>query len=108
MGVEAVQKVMTVLPDRFDDDEGRIRRNRAEDLHAALLTIDKAVLFCGIAGMASPSLKSFGANGGHDGLFGARLGGPASLIGSQSQIAVSDQDDGFGHFHILACGIVGR
>ena len=35
--------VVAVLPDRFDHDERRVRRNLAEHLHAVLLAVDEPV-----------------------------------------------------------------
>ena len=106
MRIEPVQQVMAVLPDGFDDDERGVDGNIAKDFHAALLTIDEAVLFDGVIGVAAPDFEPVAANGGHHGLFDARLGGPTLLIGGESQIANGNEDDRFGHFHILACGTV--
>ena len=64
------------------------------------------MLLDGIVGVAAPNLEALAADRGHDGLFGARLRRPALLVGGEPQIAVGDQDDGFGHLHILACGMV--
>src|ERR1700730_3919567 len=97
---------MAVLPDRFDHYQWSLRGDVAEDLHAAFLAIDEAMLLDGIVGMAAPNLEAFTADRSHDGLFGAQLRRPALLVGGESQIAVSDQDDRIGHFHILACGMV--
>ena len=60
MGGEPGQHVMAVLPDGFDDDQRRIWRDVAEDLHAALLAVDEAVLFDGIVGMAAADFAAFG------------------------------------------------
>src|SRR5260370_11093257 len=106
MRVEAVQQMMAVLPDCFHYNQGSALRNIAEALHAALLAVDEAVLLDRIVRMAAPDLEAFGANGGHYGLFGAQLRRPALLVGGESQIAVSDKNDGIGHSHILACGMV--
>src|SRR4029077_18147259 len=97
MGVEAVQKMMAVLPDRFHYYEGSMLGNISEDLHAALLAVDEAVLLDQIVRVASPDLEAFAADSGHDGPFGAQLRRPALLVGGESQIAVGDQDAELGH-----------
>src|SRR5437867_11732674 len=93
---------MAVLPDSLDDNQRRIRRNTAEDLHAPLLAVDEAMLFGGIARMPAPDLDAFGANGGHDRLLGAGLRRPALLVRGKPQIAAGDHDHSIGHSHILA------
>ena len=64
----------------------------------------KPCCFTGIEGMPAFHFKPFAADGFHDGLFGARLGGPAFLIGGKAQVAVGDHDDRFGHGNILTLG----
>ena len=53
MAVEAVQDVMAVLPHRLDHHQGRAGRDAAEHFHSALLAIDEAVTFGGIAGVTA-------------------------------------------------------
>ena len=102
MAVEAVQDVMAILPHRLDHHQRRIGRDAAEHFHSALLAIDEAVTFGGIAGVTAFDRAAQTANGAHDGFLGARLGRPASLVGGQAQIAVCDYDDRIWHDHILA------
>jgi hypothetical protein len=76
--------MMAVLPDRFHHDQGRIRRQRAENFHPALLAIDESVAFLGVAGMSATNVAAFASDGLHDDLFGLRLRGPTSLVGAQT------------------------
>src|SRR6185437_15964410 len=107
--IEAVQNVMAILPDGLDDDQGRRGWNLAEHFHAALLAIDKAVLFGWIERVAALCFRAETADGGGDGLFGAFLRGPAFLIGREPQISARDENNGFCHCtHILSHASRGR
>ncbi len=88
MAVEAVQDVMAVLPNSLHHHQGRAGRDAAEHFHSALLAIDEAVTFNGVAGVTAFDRAAQAANGAHNGFFGARLGRPAFAVGRQAQIAV--------------------
>jgi hypothetical protein len=107
MAVEAVQDVMAILPDRLDHHQRRAGRDAAEHFHAALLAIDEAVTFGGVAGVAAFDRAAQPPDGAHDGFLGARLGRPAFLVGGQAQIAVRNQDDRIWHDHIFASRAAG-
>src|ERR1700722_140182 len=98
--------MMAVLPDGFYHDERRIFGNVAEYFHAALLAIDKAVLLLGIEGMAAPDFEARVPNSGHHCVLAFRLRRPALLVRGQPEVAIGYKDNGIGHSHILACGIV--
>jgi hypothetical protein len=92
-----MQNVVAILPDGFDHHQRSLARDFPEDLHAALLAVNETVLFGGVEGMAAAHLAAGGADRGHDGLLGAILGGPASLVGGETQVAIGDKDDGLLH-----------
>jgi hypothetical protein len=87
MSEKAGQNVMAILPDRLDHHQRRGGRDAAEHFHSALLAIDKAVAFGRVAGMTAFDGATQLPDGAHDGFFGARLGRPTFLVGSQAQIA---------------------
>ncbi len=97
MRVESVQQVMAVLPHRLHNHQWRGGRDRAKDLHAALLAVDEAVALGRVDVVAAPRREPLGSDGGCDRLFDALLRGPASLVRRQAQVAVGDDHDGFGH-----------
>jgi hypothetical protein len=90
MGVKAVKDMMAVLPHRLDYDKGGMRRDGAKDFHAALLAIDEAVAFGGIASVASFHHMTEPADGLHNGLFDAGLGRPTLPVGGEPQVATGD------------------
>ena len=93
MRVKSVEKMMAVLPDRFDDDERRPRRDLAEYFHAVFLAVDETVPLGGIGWMAALDARAQAPDGRHDGFFRAALGRPAFLICGQAQITISNEDN---------------
>ena len=73
--------MMAVLPNRFDNNEGRLRRQCAEHFHPVLLAIDKPVSLDGIALVSPANVAALSADGIHDGFFGLSLRRPALLVG---------------------------
>ena len=59
-----------------------------DSFHSALLAIDEAVTFSGVAGVTAFDRVAQQPDGAHDGFLGARLRRPALLVGGQAQIAV--------------------
>jgi hypothetical protein len=85
VGVEAMEEVMGVLPDGFHHDSWGVGGYFEKDLHAVVLGVDEAEF----------------ADGGHDGLFGLGLGGPADAIGGQTQVAVRNKENGMRHSNLI-------
>jgi len=97
MRYQAGQNVMAVLPNGFHDHNRSVRGNFTEDLHAALLRINEAVLFCGVDSMAALNSKSEMFRRFSDSFFNALLSHPTGLVGRQAQIAARDQNHGLRH-----------
>src|ERR1700681_3937670 len=93
--------MMTILPDRFDDDQRRGGRNVAKDLHAVLLAVDETVLLGGVVGVTALDVAARASDGGHDGGLDAFLGGPTLAIGGEPQIPICDYNDRIGHLSTL-------
>src|SRR5262245_883193 len=97
---------MAVLPDSLHHHQRRIKRDLTEDIHAAFLAVDEAMLFDRIKRMPSAHLTALGADGGHHDLFSPGLRRPALLIGRESQITIGYNIHSFEHIDILPCAIV--
>ena len=98
---EPVQHVMTVLPDRFDNNERRGSWDVAENFHAVFLTVYKAVPLGRIERMTPLHLVSASPDGFDNGCLHGLLSRPTFLIGGQTQIATGDEKDGYTHFPLL-------
>src|SRR5690242_3446973 len=92
---------MAVLPHSLDHHQRRSRRYLAKNFHAALLAVDKTVLFHRIERMPAPHFAPFAPDRFHHRFFSASLRRPALLIGGKPQITICDQNDGVRHGHIL-------
>ena len=96
MGDQPGKNMMRVLPHRLRHDQRCVGINAAKNLDALPLAGDEAVSLSGFVRVRTlnrPPLRfqRFGER-----LLHGLLGGPAGLIGSETQIATGDKLDGFG------------
>jgi hypothetical protein len=89
--------MVTVLPDRFGNDQGGFRRDLAKDIHPVFLRIDKAMLLDGIDRVTALDLKTGRFDSLGDSLFDLLLGRPADTVSREAQIAAGDHYDTFRH-----------
>ena len=85
MGEKPGQHVMAVLPDGFDDDQGGIRRNLAEDFDAVALAVDESVPLLRVDRVAAADFVPKLTEPVGYGFFDGFLGRPAELIGRRTQ-----------------------
>src|ERR1700757_2158487 len=78
---------MAVLPHRFDNYDRRLGRNLAEHFDAVTLAVNKTVLLERIERMSPANATTMCPHSVHHRLFDAALGGPASLVGGEPQVA---------------------
>jgi hypothetical protein len=88
---------VAVLPYCFDNDQGGVRRNLAEDIHPVFLRVNKAMLLGGIYGVTAFDLETECFDSSGDSLFDLLLGRPADTIRGEAQIAAGDHDYAFRH-----------
>ena len=88
---QTVQQVVGILPDRFGDDQRRVRVQGPENFHAHFLRIDEPVLFRGVIGMGAHGRPALGFERAGEGGFHLRLGGPTHLVGAEAEIAVGEK-----------------
>src|SRR5262249_41717967 len=92
MAAQACEDMMTVLPDRFSDDQWRVRVNAGKNIHPLALAGNKAMLLDRIVWMTSFDGHTFTGEGFDDSAFGFGLRRPARLIRGKTQVAAGDED----------------
>jgi len=93
---EAVQDVVRVLPDGFGDDEGRAWVDFCKNGHAFFLRADEAVTELGFVGVGADEFVAERGDCFGELFFHRRLERPGDLVSGLAQVAVGDEEDGFG------------
>ncbi|MPM96846.1 hypothetical protein SDC9_144011 [bioreactor metagenome] len=94
VGLEPVQNVVGVLPDRLRDHQGSIFRDVLEDLHPQALMVNEAVLLFRIVGVGALNLPPAFVDGAGQLALHLLLSGPGGPIGGFAQVATGYQVDG--------------
>ncbi len=93
VGEQTLQEMVAILPDRLGNDDWRILRDIAEDLHAVLLAVDETVAPLGVESVSAANFAAFFLDGLDQQSLHGLLGFLAFLVGRGAEIAVGDQDD---------------
>src|SRR5271165_2951562 len=101
MRIKSGQNVVTILPDRFEDNQPRVTRYVPEDVHPMFLALDEAMPDGWMEGVSAADIVSGGANGIDKRGFSAFLGRPTLTVGGRPQVAARDQDNGLRHSRMI-------
>ncbi len=93
MMLQSGEHVVAVLPDRFRNNDGRIRMDLREDVHAHALTGNKAVSQILVVRVRPAQCKALGPQCIRELLFHLGLCRPADLICGLAQIPAGDQQN---------------
>ena len=87
VGAQAREHVVAVLPDRLDDDERGIRRQRLEHLDARALAVDEAVSGHRVDAVAAFDRPAESLDGGREVGLEPLLRRPALHVGAEAEVA---------------------